>query len=96
MRDASPWTLTAHWIFPVSRPPLAPRNRITIRGEHIVAVEPHGSRQADVDLGDAAIVPGFVNAHTHLDLSGLRGSSAARTPDFTAWLRQVIAHRRGP
>jgi cytosine/adenosine deaminase-related metal-dependent hydrolase len=92
MRDASPWTLTARWLFPVSRPPLE-RGTITIEGERIVAVEPHGARRPDVDLGDAAVVPGFVNAHTHLDLSGLRGRCAP-SPDFTGWLRQVIAHRR--
>jgi cytosine/adenosine deaminase-related metal-dependent hydrolase len=90
---SSPRTLTARWVFPVSRPPLE-RGTITIDGECIVAVEPHGARCPDVDLGDAAIVPGFVNAHTHLDLSGLRGL-ARPTPDFTAWLRRVIAHRRG-
>src|SRR5207237_1291682 len=34
-----------------------------------------------------------VNAHTHLDLSGLRGR-VPPTTDFTAWLRAVIHHRR--
>ncbi len=48
---------------------------------------------ADLDLGDAAVLPGLVNAHTHLDLSGMRGL-APPTPHFTEWLRQVIAHRR--
>lgn len=92
MRDAPSRTLTARWIFPVSQPPLE-RGTITIQGEHIVAIEPHGARPPNVDLGDAAIVPGFVNAHTHLDLTGLRGL-APPTSDFTAWLRMVIAHRR--
>jgi cytosine/adenosine deaminase-related metal-dependent hydrolase len=88
----SPWTLTARWIFPVSSPPLA-HGVITISGERIVSVESAKHKPADVDLGDAAIVPGFVNAHTHLDLSGLRGKCLP-CADFTAWLRQVIAHRR--
>jgi cytosine/adenosine deaminase-related metal-dependent hydrolase len=92
MRDSSSWTLTARWIFPVSQPPLE-RATVTIQGERIIAVEPYGARRPDVDFGDAAIVPGFVNAHTHLDLTGLRGL-APPTPDFTAWLRLVIAHRR--
>jgi cytosine/adenosine deaminase-related metal-dependent hydrolase len=86
------WTLTARWIFPVSSPPLA-EGIITIAGEHIVSVEPKAGRSADMDLGEVAILPGFVNAHTHLDLSGLRGKCPP-CADFTAWLRQVIAHRR--
>src|SRR6516225_5258591 len=87
------WTVTARWVFPVSAPPLE-RGTVTIAGERITAVEPHGTRQADLDLGDAALLPGLVNAHTHLDLTGLRG----RVPypgDFTDWLRAVIRHRRG-
>jgi cytosine/adenosine deaminase-related metal-dependent hydrolase len=85
-------TLTARWVFPVSSPPLE-RGLLTITGERITAVEPHGTRATDIDLGDAAIVPGFVNAHTHLDLTGARGRTPP-TPDFTAWLREVIAFRR--
>src|SRR5947209_18259994 len=93
--DSSPgqtWSLTARWVFPVDRPPLE-HGRVTIVGERIVAVEPHHGEPADVDLGEVALLPGLVNAHTHLDLSGLRGL-APPSPDFTAWLRQVIAHRR--
>ena len=88
------WTLTARWVFPVDGPPLE-RGVVTIAGDRIAAVEPHGRRAADLDLGDAAVLPGLVNAHTHLDLSGLRGL-APPSPDFTGWLRQVIAHRRRP
>jgi aminodeoxyfutalosine deaminase len=85
-------TFTARWIFPVDAPPLE-QGTITIQGCQIHAVEPHGTRHADVDFGNAAILPGFVNAHTHLDLTGLRGQCAP-TSDFTAWLRRVIQHRR--
>ncbi len=87
------WTLSARWIFPVDGPPL-PRGAVTIDADKITAVEPHGTRRADVDLNDAAVLPGLVNAHTHLDLSGLRGQCPPG-PDFTQWLRAVIAHRRG-
>lgn len=64
-----------------------------MRGERIAAVEPRGTRTPDVDFGNAAIIPGLVNAHTHLDLSGLRGQSPPG-PDFIGWLKSVIAHRR--
>jgi cytosine/adenosine deaminase-related metal-dependent hydrolase len=90
-RPAS-WTLTARWLVPVDAPPLA-GGTITVAGDRILAVEPHGDRTAHADAGDCAILPGFVNAHTHLDLSGLRGR-VPPTTDFTDWLRAVIRHRR--
>lgn len=91
--ERTAWTLTARWIFPANGPPLA-GGVVAIDGERIVSVERSGLRSADVDLGEVAVLPGLVNAHTHLDLSGLRGQCPP-SPDFTGWLRQVIAHRRG-
>jgi len=91
-RHPPSWTLTARWVFPVGRPPL-PRGTVTVCGERITAVEPHGGRQADLDLGNVAVLPGLVNAHTHLDLSGL-GGRAPPTEDFSAWLRGVVLYRR--
>lgn len=87
------WTVTARWVFPVETEPL-PQGTVTVRGDRILRVEPHGAERADVDLGNVAVLPGFVNAHTHLDLTGLRGRCPP-SPDFTGWLRQVIQHRRG-
>ncbi|HEV3448132.1 MAG TPA: amidohydrolase family protein [Gemmataceae bacterium] len=91
--DEQPWTLTARWIFPVAGPPLE-QGTITIAGERIVGVEARGKSRPDQDLGNAAILPGLVNAHSHLDLTGLRGK-APPGEDFTQWLRAVIGHRRG-
>jgi cytosine/adenosine deaminase-related metal-dependent hydrolase len=87
-------TFTARWVFPVAGPPLD-RGTVTITGDTIVAVGPHGVRTADDDLGNVGIIPGLVNAHTHLDLSGARGLIPPTDPDhFTDWLRGVIAYRR--
>jgi cytosine/adenosine deaminase-related metal-dependent hydrolase len=87
-------TFTARWVFPVSGPPLE-RGTVTVEGDRIEAVEPHGVRSPDEDLGNAAVIPGLVNAHTHLDLSGARGLIPPTDPDhFTDWLRGVIAYRR--
>jgi cytosine/adenosine deaminase-related metal-dependent hydrolase len=87
------WSLTARWVFPVDGPPLE-RGVVVVADDKFAGVEPHGKLTADVDLGAAAVLPGLVNAHTHLDLTGLCGRTPP-SPDFTAWLRQVIAHRRG-
>jgi aminodeoxyfutalosine deaminase len=89
---ASTWTLTARWVFPVDGPPLE-CGVVAVADDKITAVEPHGTLTADTDFCNAAVLPGLVNAHTHLDLSGMRGL-APPTPHFTDWLRQVIAYRR--
>jgi cytosine/adenosine deaminase-related metal-dependent hydrolase len=88
-----PWTLTAHWILPIDGPPIE-RGTVTIQGERILAVESHGIRTVHIDLGNAAALPGLVNAHTHLDLSGFRGRVPG-SQEFVDWLQSVIAHRRG-
>src|SRR5438045_262831 len=84
--------VTARWIFPASAPPLE-RGVLVLDRDRIHAVESHGALSPDFDFGNAAILPGLVNAHTHLDLTGMR-DVAPPSPDFPAWLRQVIGHRR--
>ena len=49
-------TYTARWIFPVASPPLE-GGTLTLAGDKIVAVELHGTRTPDVDLGNFAILP---------------------------------------
>jgi cytosine/adenosine deaminase-related metal-dependent hydrolase len=87
-------TYTARVVFPASGSPL-PNGTVTVRGDLIEAVEPHGTRTPDEDFGNAAIIPGLVNPHTHLDLNGALGLIPPTDPDhFTDWLRGVIAYRR--
>ncbi len=45
-----------------------------------------------IDFGDAWMLPGFINAHTHLELTGLRGKIPP-TPHFTEWLTKLIPQR---
>ena len=86
-----PWTIRARWIVPVGSRPIAD-GTITIQGERIVAVEAARKRPPDHDLGNVVVLPGLVNAHTHLDLGGLRGSIPE--PDhYTHWLREVVQYR---
>ncbi|MGL4422482.1 MAG: amidohydrolase family protein [Gemmataceae bacterium] len=89
-------TFTARWILPGGAPPLE-RGTLTIVGDRVLAVEPRGVRTADVDFGECAILPGFVNAHTHLDLTGAAGlARPVPGAPFPDWLRSVVAYRRGP
>src|SRR5947209_16664179 len=84
-----PWTIRARWVFPADAPRIAD-GRVTVRDARIVRVA--ADRPADLDVGNAALLPGFVNAHTHLDLGMLHGRCPP-TPDFPAWLRCVVAGR---
>ena len=39
----------------------------------------------EIDLGNVAVLPGLTNAHTHLELSWMRGRMPA-TDDFNGWI----------
>ena len=95
-------TLGARYLFPVEGPPIAD-GRLTITEGRIARVAPGDGGAADLDLGNVAIIPGLVNAHTHLELSALTGdASGGAAPESTrtepeaeiGWLRRVIAQRR--
>lgn len=51
-----------------------------------------GPSDAVEHFPDAAIVPGLVNAHTHLGLTDMRGQFKP-TADFAGWLARLIASR---
>ena len=52
---------------------------LTIERGRIAWVGPSSERTGDLDLGNVAIVPGFVNAHTHLELEPLESAAPAGT-----------------
>lgn len=90
-------SLSARWIVPVEGEPIRD-GVLTIRDGLIAGLGPRRRASGDVlDLGDVAIVPGFVNAHTHLELGPVEpaGVEAAAAEDEVAWLGRVIAQRRG-
>jgi cytosine/adenosine deaminase-related metal-dependent hydrolase len=85
----------AAWVCPIDRPPIRD-GAVRIDGGRIVAVGPDKFDNDDVliDMGDSVLMPGLINAHTHLELSWLRG----RVPPanrFTDWVKQLVAIRRG-
>jgi cytosine/adenosine deaminase-related metal-dependent hydrolase len=86
----------AAWLLPISQPPIRDGWVRTERGR-ITALGPHrrGERRPpdEIDLGSVAVLPGLVNAHTHLELSWMRGRIGA-TDDFPQWIRDVITLQR--
>lgn len=82
--------LRARWLFPVDQPPIE-NGVIEIIDGRISGIS-CGGTDAD-DLGDVAIIPGLVNAHTHLEFSDLAAPVTPPQP-FADWIRGVIATRR--
>jgi cytosine/adenosine deaminase-related metal-dependent hydrolase len=87
-------TLAARYVFPVEGPPILDGS-VSVADGRIVRVGPaEGGAAVDLDLGNVAITPGFVNAHTHLDLDSIGSAPVDGPENEIAWLRKVIASRR--
>ena len=80
----------ARWVIPVTRPPFAD-GTVSVSGTRIVYVGPRRDAPAgeDAELGDAVLLPGLVNAHTHLELTAMRGLLTGL--DFVSWIRALTA-----
>ncbi|MBA2731378.1 MAG: amidohydrolase family protein [Acidobacteria bacterium] len=89
---------TARWILPDASS-LIESGAVAIEASQVIAV---GSRDELVsqfpkapvrDFGEAAILPGFVNAHSHLELTAMRGYLECEEADFFSWLRKLTIAR---
>jgi len=83
----------ADWVLPISGAPIR-GGCFAIDGDRIAGVSaspPRGARPTD--LGSVAVLPGLVNAHTHLELSYLRGQIPP-AGSFMEWIRGIIGTRR--
>lgn len=86
--------LTAPCVIPVAGPPIE-NGAVVWSGDSIAwtgrATElPKDAGNCEADFGPGvAVLPGLVNAHTHLWLTGLRGKIEP-TPDFIEWMRKLI------
>jgi cytosine/adenosine deaminase-related metal-dependent hydrolase len=91
-------TYTPKWILPIAGPPIR-NGAITIDEGRIVAVI-QGSDPSTLapshprTLDSVAILPALVNAHTHLELSYLRGH-ISRSTSFNDWVMNLMTLRRG-
>ena len=66
---------------------------VRIVGGRIAALGSGRPGVAAIDLGDALILPGLVNAHTHLEFSGCDRPFDA-VGGLPAWIRRVVEWRR--
>lgn len=90
--STEPQRFCARWIFPVDALPIA-NGMIEIEGNRITDVSARRAPDA-IDLGNVALIPGLVNAHTHLEFSDL-GAPVLPARPFTAWIRALVSVRRG-
>ncbi len=88
--------LRAAWVLPVVGPPIRD-GFVRLAGDSIVQIGPAASldRQADIlDLGAAILMPGLINPHTHLELTGYAGRLAPAP--FWEWVLRLVELRRAP
>lgn len=84
--------LTAGWVLPIDAQPIpdgavliAPDGRVAEVGPDPRVPRPEGV--PDRSFRDGAIVPGFINAHTHLELTDFDGQVPA--VEFPVWIRRL-------
>lgn len=88
--------IKARWIFPISKPPIE-GGWVHVRGHEILAVGNDELPTGDVDikdLGDTAVLPGLVNAHTHLEFSDLQEPIGFPGISLSKWVGAVMERRR--
>jgi cytosine/adenosine deaminase-related metal-dependent hydrolase len=90
---------SARWVLPDASS-LIESGAVAIEGSQVVAV---GKRDELAmrfpeapevrDFGEAAISPGFINTHSHLELTAMRGYLEREEGDFFAWLKKLTVAR---
>lgn len=86
--------LTAEWVLPVSSDPIR-EGAVVIDGPKIVAVgsstdiREQFPNAESTDHGNAAILPGFINCHSHLEITAMRNQLDDVEHDFSSWLLKL-------
>lgn len=92
-RPTLPLKYRARWIVPVAGP-VVHDGVISIAAGRITAIEPFRGQSDLVDLGDVAVLPGLVNAHTHLEFSDLSAPIGTAGMSIAQWLPEVVRARQ--
>jgi cytosine/adenosine deaminase-related metal-dependent hydrolase len=94
LREDAPTAWKARWVF--VGPEMTPWENATVisDGQIITDITTQHMPQA-IDLGNSAILPGLINAHTHLEFSDCTQPLPTPIP-FTHWIRDLMAVRNNP
>lgn len=92
-KTPEPVAVQARWVLPIDQPPIE-HGIVTIVGSRILTVGENSSGRPPRDLGNVALLPGFVNAHTHLEFSLLEKPLCEPGVAFSEWIACVVEHRR--
>jgi cytosine/adenosine deaminase-related metal-dependent hydrolase len=82
----------ARWVLPITQPPI--ENGTVVESDGLITYV--GPRSAappgdDYDLGEAILLPGLVNTHTHLELTAMRGF--LEDCQFAPWIDKLRRSR---
>lgn len=89
---------SAEYVLPIVSAPIE-KGAVVIENDKILAVGTFAEIKlqfpdAEIDdLGESAILPGFVNAHSHLEITAMRGFLDRQEHDFAAWLLKLTKTR---
>ena len=86
------FSLRARYLLTMQGPVLE-NGLVTIRDGWITGVNDSDPPEPVLDLGDVILMPGLVNAHTHLEFSDLSAPLPAGD-NFADWIRAVIGYRQ--
>ena len=84
--------LAARWVVPITGDPIH-RGWVRLAGEEVVEVGQGKPPSRAVDLGDVGILPGLVNAHTHLEFSDCDKPIGQNGIGLHDWIGDVISAR---
>jgi len=90
--------LRAKFVLPMDGPPIE-NGIVTVVGERITEVSRVASCSGNVpatsaiDLGNAVLFPGLINAHCHLDYTDMVGRVPWRG-DFLGWILELVALKK--
>ena len=82
----------ARWVLPITRAPI--ENGTVVESDGLITyVGPRSGAPPgkDYDLGEAILLPGLINTHTHLELTAMRGF--LENCQFTEWIDKLRQSR---